>query len=66
MSLSKEKKLTEKTLKWMAAVCQNCVICKHARKTQKGIAYNIAKLDAKICPFCKAYEKLNGKKSYEP
>ncbi len=50
----------------MASICANCVICRHARNKQKGLIYGIVKLGSRICPFCKAYEKVYDKKSYGP
>jgi len=55
-----------KRQKWMAQRCLQCTLCKYARKKQKGMLYTIAKLESRICPFCRAYEKVYGKKSYEP
>ena len=50
----------------LAAVCANCPACRHARKTQKGAIYSfVKKVEGSICPFCQAYERVNGRKSYE-
>jgi len=56
--------MTEK----MAGFCKNvCPVCRSARKNQQGVAYWFVKnIDSKICPFCKAYEKVYGRKAYEP
>jgi len=56
--------MTEK----MANVCKNfCPVCKTARRNQQGAAYWFVKnVDSKVCPFCKAYEKVHGRKAYEP
>jgi hypothetical protein len=36
-------------------------------KNKKGIAYFFTKyIDRKVCPNCKAYEKLTGQLAYEP
>ena len=57
--------ITEKDKK-MAKMCKNCPVCKHARKKQKGIAFWLVKsIEVKFCPYCKAYEKVYGKKAYE-
>jgi len=53
-----------KTQKWMARRCMECKLCRYARKKQSGLIYRIAQLESMICPFCRAYEKVYGKKSY--
>ncbi len=51
----------------MARVCVNCPVCKHARKQQKGIAFQfVQKIEGNLCPFCKAYERVYGKKAHQP
>jgi len=52
--------------KWMAQKCVECKLCKYARKKQKGFIFQMVKLESRICPFCRAYEKVYGRKSYEP
>lgn len=52
--------------KWMAQKCIDCKLCSHARKKQKGFLYQLVKIESRICPFCKAYEKVYGVKAYEP
>ena len=50
----------------MAKVCENCTVCKSARRKQKGFSYWLVKnIDSKICPFCKAYKKVHGRNAYE-
>jgi len=57
--------ITEKDRK-MAKQCLECPVCKHARKKQRGIAYwFVKKIEGGICPFCKAYERVYGKKAHE-
>ncbi|MBL7153376.1 MAG: hypothetical protein ISS79_06640 [Phycisphaerae bacterium] len=56
---------TTKRQKWMARMCANCTLCKYARKKQKGLIYRIVKLESRICPFCRAYEKVYGRKAHE-
>jgi len=57
--------ITDKDRK-MAEQCLTCPVCKHARKKQKGIAYwFVKKIEGGICPFCKAYERVYGKKAHE-
>ena len=52
----------------MAKFCRSaCPVCKHARKKQSGLAYRFVKnVEDGLCPFCKAYERVHGKKSHEP
>ena len=63
---SAETEITDKDRK-LAKRCLTCPICKHARKKQKGIIYWLVKhLEGGICPACKAYEKVYGRKAHEP
>lgn len=50
----------------LARVCELCPLCCHASAQQKGIAYTIVKsVETAVCPFCRAYEKVHGKKAHE-
>ena len=62
---SAETEITDKDRK-LAKMCLTCPVCKHARKKQKGIIYWLVKhLEGGICPACKAYEKVYGRKAHE-
>lgn len=51
----------------LALVCVNCPVCRRARKTQRGLAFAVVKrVEEKVCPFCRAYERVYGRKSHEP
>lgn len=51
----------------MAKFCLTCPVCKHARKQQKGLAFQfVQKIEGNLCPFCKAYERVYGKKAHQP
>jgi hypothetical protein len=51
----------------MAAVCERCVICRRARRTQRGLAFGFVRgVEDGVCPFCRAYEKVHGRKSHQP
>jgi hypothetical protein len=51
----------------LAAKCMSCPVCKRARRKQRGIAFWFVKhLEGGICPACKAYEKVYGRKAHEP
>jgi len=46
--------------------CLECPVCKHAREKQKGFAYwFVKKIESGFCPYCKAYEKVYGRKAHE-
>lgn len=50
----------------MAQRCVECVVCKHARHKQRGILFwFVRKLEGSVCPYCKAYERVYGKKAHE-
>jgi len=51
----------------MAQKCVECPVCRHARKKQRGLAYFFVKtIEGSLCPNCKAYEKVYGRKAHEP
>lgn len=51
----------------MAQKCVECKLCDKARINQKGLAYWFVKhIEGGLCPYCKAYEKVYGKKAHEP
>jgi uncharacterized protein CbrC (UPF0167 family) len=51
----------------LALVCANCTVCRRARQTQRGVAYAVVKsVETRICPFCRAYERVHGRKAHEP
>lgn len=61
-----EQNITEKDRK-KAQGCVDCPVCKRAREKQKGLAFWFVKvLEGGICPNCKAYEKVYGRKAHEP
>jgi len=50
-----------------AKQCLECPICNRARRKQKGLAFwFVKKVESKICPACKAYEKVYQRKAHEP
>lgn len=58
--------ITEKD-RQRAQRCQECKLCQRARTKQRGLAYwLVKKVEAGLCPYCKAYEKVHGRKAYEP
>ena len=51
----------------LAKQCLECFLCKRARDKQKGHAFwFVKKLESGVCPACKAYEKVYGRKAHEP
>ena len=50
----------------LARICELCPVCRHARHSQNGLAYAIVKnVEGSICPFCRAYERVHGRKAHE-
>ena len=51
----------------LAQKCMECPLCKNARARQRGLAFWIVKwVEGGMCPQCKAYEKVYGRKAHEP
>ena len=51
----------------MAKKCLECPVCSRARTKQRGLAFWFVKvIEGSICPYCKAYEKVYGRKAHEP
>ena len=51
----------------LAEMCVHCTVCRHARKTQRGFSFWLVKtVESGLCPFCKAYERVYGRKAHEP
>lgn len=50
----------------LAEQCVNCPVCKRARKNQRGLAYWFVRfLEGGVCPACRAYERVYGRKAHE-
>jgi len=50
-----------------ARFCLTCPVCRRARAKQRGLAYWFVKrVERAFCPYCQAYEKVYGRKAYEP
>jgi hypothetical protein len=51
----------------LAKICLSCPVCRHARKTQAGAAFRLVQnVESRLCPFCRAYERVYGRKPHEP
>lgn len=49
----------------MAQICQRCLVCRRARRRQRGMAFwLVRRVEAKICPFCRAYERVYGRPAH--
>ncbi|MBN2169387.1 MAG: hypothetical protein JW738_09095 [Actinobacteria bacterium] len=57
----------EKTLKRAEFCNSKCPMCVIGRKKGKGIMYKMVQMEAKtkLCPWCRAYEKVYGIPAYE-
>ena len=51
----------------LAAKCMACPVCRRARAKQRGLCFwFVKKLEGNICPACRAYERVYGRKAHEP
>jgi hypothetical protein len=51
----------------LANGCRHCPVCRRARTKQSGAAFQLVKtVEANVCPFCRAYERVYGRKAHEP
>jgi hypothetical protein len=49
----------------LAKVCLNCPVCRRARKDSRSAAHwLVGKIESKLCPFCRAYERVYGRKAH--
>ncbi len=50
-----------------AEQCLACPVCRRARAKQRGLAFWVVKhVEGGVCPSCRAYEKVYGRKAHEP
>lgn len=50
----------------LAGVCLKCPVCRRARRRQRGAAFWLVRnLEGHVCPFCRAYERVFGRKAHE-
>jgi hypothetical protein len=50
----------------LAGVCRTCPVCRHARRQQAGVAFELVnRVERHFCPFCRAYERVYGRKAHE-
>ncbi len=51
----------------LGQVSANCLVCNLARRRQRGLLFWLVKhVENRLCPFCRAYERVFGRKSHEP
>lgn len=51
----------------MARRCLECPVCSRARSRQRGFLFWMVKhVEEGLCPYCKAYEEVYGRKAHEP
>ena len=51
----------------LAAFCERCPVCRRARRSQEGLAFEfVRRIETGLCPFCRAYERVHGRKAQEP
>jgi len=55
----------EKTLKGAEFCLNGCPMCKKGRNKGSGFLFHLLKLEARVCPKCKAYEKVYGVPAWE-
>jgi hypothetical protein len=61
-----ERAITEKD-RARAQKCLECFVCSRARRKQRGFAFWLVKwVEGGLCPYCKAYERVYGRKAHEP
>ena len=64
--MATDTEITEKD-RQRAKKCLECPVCKHARNKQRGLAFwFVKKIEGSVCPDCKAYERVYGRKAHEP
>ena len=50
----------------LAQRCVECPVCTRARRKQRGLAFWFVKrVEGGVCPNCRAYEKVFGRKPHE-
>ena len=60
------KMITDKD-RAMAQRCVQCPVCGYARRKQRGFVFWFVKrVEGGVCPYCKAYERVYGRKAHEP
>lgn len=51
----------------LADLCLTCPACRRAQKQQRGLAFwFVRRVETHVCPCCRAYERVYGRKAHEP
>lgn len=51
----------------LARVCLGCPVCRRARARVQGLAARfVRKIEGLICPFCRAYARVQGRAAHQP
>jgi hypothetical protein len=62
-----QQSITDTDRKRAEFCLHKCPGCKKARKEQKGLMFWFVKfIEGGVCPYCKAYAKVYGRKAHEP
>jgi len=52
--------------RFLAAICEACPLCRHARRKPDGMANRLVRnVEEKLCPFCRAYARVYGTAAHE-
>jgi len=60
------KPITDKDREKAEICAKKCSVCTSARKEQKGFKLFLVKIEEVMCPYCRAYKKVYGRKAHEP
>jgi hypothetical protein len=61
-----ERQITDRD-RAMAKRCLECPVCNGARRAQRGFAFwFVRSIEGAVCPYCRAYERVYGRKAHEP
>jgi len=61
-----DRSITDKDRK-RAEHCRKCPLCRYARRKQRGVLFTLVKaVERKLCIYCRAYERVYGRKAHEP
>lgn len=53
--------------RFLAGVCQLCPVCRRARARPEGWAAQFVRtIEARTCPFCRAYARVHGRAAHAP
>jgi hypothetical protein len=51
----------------LADLCLTCTVCRRGRARQRGFSFwFVRRVETHLCPCCRAYERVYGRKAHEP